>query len=444
MSTVNRSDADGPMGESIADQRITRRAALALGGALAASAASAPLLSAVSVTGQAEAAALSGHLVIWTFFDQVKLMATQFQKKNPGVTVDVKVFPGNDYETKIRLALQTGQSTPDIFDLERGYIGKFLDTPFVEDLSALGAEALVKDYIPYAAALGRDHNGIIRAVTDNCSPGGFWYRRDVAATYLGSGDPAKVSAMVSSWDKIIALGTKVAQASKGQVHLLASYNDALMVNQYSTQPWVNGLKLTIDPAWNGVLDTARQIRAHGVDAKIDAAFSPAWGAAWNNGSVVMFAWPSWIGFMIDKKKLAGKWAIATAPKGYYSGGTYRAIYAKSKNKALAYEFVKFIASPEWQNYNLKQTLNMPALRSVFTSNAETFHDPLLGNQPVLKTYYAIAEKIPPHRPDKYSEAILALFGGIVGEMIRTNQPNQWAFDQLKKRVRNAYPELTVS
>jgi len=426
------------------EKTITRKETLRIGGALAAAALAAPAAVALGGGEAAAATRLSGHLVIWTFFSQVQLMAQQFMQHNPGVTVDVKVFPGASYETKMRLALQTHQDAPDIFDLERSYIGKYLDSPFPVDMSAMGAEALVKDYIPYAMALGRDSNGKIRAVTDNSSPGGFWYRRDLAKTYLGVDDPAAVSKKVSNWASIIALGKQVASRSNGKVHLLAHYSDAFQISQYSMQPWVVNGKLNIDPRWNGVLDTERAIRANGVDAKL-GPFSPAWGSAWNDGSVVMFGWPSWAGgIFIDPKKGAGKWGIAAAPLPYYVGGTYRAIYTGSSNKALAYEFVKFIASPVWQNYNLKQTLNMPALRSVFTGNEASFKVPLFGSQLVLATYYSIAAGIPPRRPDKYGEDILSTFGSIVGDMIRTGQPNSAAFAALKQQVQSKYPEISVS
>ena len=193
----------------------------------------------------AESGELKGHLVIWTFFDQVKDMADQFQAKNPGVTVDVKMFPGDQYQTKLLTALQSGRDVPDIFDLERGYIGKFIDSKFLTDLSAMGAEDLVKDYIPYVQELGRSQDGKLRAISDHSSPGGFWYLRDTAKKYLGTDDPDKVSDMVSSWDKIIELGKKVAADSGGKVHLIQNAGDLFDIEAYNTQPWVKDGKLNI-------------------------------------------------------------------------------------------------------------------------------------------------------------------------------------------------------
>ncbi|HVX43895.1 MAG TPA: extracellular solute-binding protein, partial [Mycobacteriales bacterium] len=299
-----------------------------------------------------------------------------------------------------------------------------------------------RQQIPYVAALGKDPDGKVRAVTDNSSPGGFWYRRDLAEKYVGTGDPPSVSGKVSDWDQIIDLGKRVAKDSGGKVHLLASYTDVIMVNQYWTKPWVQDNRLQIDPEWNDILDTARKIRAEGVDAKLDA-FSPAWGAAWNNASVVMFAWPSWAEMQIDKAKTSGLWGIAKSPRGYYSGGTYRAIYKGSKKKQRAYDFIEYLSGPEWQTWNLENTQNMPALKTLFRSEAPTYRPPLLDKQPVLDTYYPIAMQIPARTADKYSESVLTLFNSVVADMIRQGDSNDDAFENLKSQVKDTFPELEV-
>lgn len=356
--------------------RVSRRRALELGGAALAGLAlpAMPDLfdgieSAFAAT--RETAQVKGNITIWTYFDQVNLAATQFMKKYPNVHVDVKVFPGDAYETKMRLALQTNTSAPDIFDMDVNYIGKYLNGPFPEDLSAMGANKLIKGYVPYVSALAKDINQRVRAVCDTSSPGGYWYRRDVAAKYLGKGDYKSVTSMVDTFPKLIANGKKVVQKSKSKVHLIASYDDVIMDARHQMKPWVYNGKFVIDPRWNNVLNVARTIYNDNIDAKL-GAFSPAWGAAWNDGSAITFGWPSWASFAIDPKKTGNTWGIAQCPTPYYEGGRYSAIYRGSSNKSVAYEYLKFLASPAWQTYNLKKTQNMPALQSVFKSLVHSY------------------------------------------------------------------------
>jgi len=435
---------------------VTRRQLLSAGGSLVAGAAvtlgghstlAAPLASAQGAAVQRANLATSsfqveGDLLMWTFFDQVNIAAKQFMAKNPSVNMKVQVFPGDQYETKMRLALQNDQDAPDLFDTDLGYQGKYINGPFMEDLSAMGAADVIADYVPYVKAFTQDEKGTIRAIIDHTAPGGFWFRRDITKELLGTGDPKEVSLRVDSWDKIIDLGAKVATQSNGKVHLLDSYNAVISVERYHMNPWVDNGKLTIDPRWNDALDTMRNIRKNNVDAKLDA-FSASWGAAWNNGSVLMFAWPSWAGFLVDPKKTGNNWGIAKAPKPYYGGGRFGSIYTKSANKQAGFEYLKFIASPEWQQYNLEQTLNMPALQSVYHQNMSTFKVPLFGDQLILETYYDIATAIPSRHSDQYGEAIGTMFTSAVADMIRDGQPNEKAIASLKEQVKSAYPELQV-
>lgn len=393
---------------------------------------------------QTQPKALKGNLVIWTFFDQVKDMAAEFHNKYPDVNVDVKLFPGDQYQTKLLTALQSGQNVPDLFDLERGYIGKFVNSKFVADMSAMGADDLTKNYVPYVKELGKSDDGKIRAISDHSSPGGYFYIRDVAKQYLGTDDPDKISDMVSSWDKVIALGKQVADKSGGKVHLIESASDLFDIEAYNTQPWVKGNKLNIDPKWKTIYETQQKIRSNNVDAKL-GFMSAGWGNALNDGSVVLTAMPAWASFMISNKdnKAAGKYGVAKTPDGYYSGGTYRAIYDKSPNKELAYEFVKYIAGTEWQTHNLGKTGNMPGNAQVYEQNMATFKSPITGDENVMKYYYDLVKNIPAQKADKYSEEVLSKWRKIASQGITDNTPYDTVVANFKKEVKSAFPEIQV-
>ena len=387
---------------------------------------------------------LSGKLVIWTFFDQVKDMGAQFEAKHPNVEVDVQIFPGDQYQTKLLSALQSGSNVPDIFDLERGYIGKFIDSQYLANLTEMGIEDLLQDYIPYVRELGRAGDGTIRAVSDHSSPGSFWYVREAAKKYLGTDDPDEISAMVDSWDKMIELGKKVYAESNGAVHLMANAGDVFDIEAYNTEPWVQDGKLVIDPKWEEFYQIQLDIRNNNVDAKL-GFMSAGWGNALNEGTVLLSAMPAWATFMIDNKddKAVGKFGVAKTPDGYYVGGTYRGIYEKSPNKELAYEFVKFIASPEWQEHNLAKTGNMPGSGKVYLDNMDTYKSPLLGDQNPMKTWYELVNSMPGIRPDKYGEEVLSKWRKIAGEGINNNSSFDEVVANFKKEVKSAFPDIQV-
>ncbi|MDR6882586.1 multiple sugar transport system substrate-binding protein [Bacillus sp. 3255] len=387
-------------------------------------------------------AKLSGTLSLWTFFDGTKGIATAFEKKYPNVKVDVKVFPGDQYQIKLLSALQSGKDVPDVLDLERSYVGKFIESPFLMDLTSIGANDLVKGYIPYVSELGKSSDGKMKAISDQSSPGGFWYLKENAKKYLGTDDSAKISEMVNSYDKMIELGKKVAKDSDGKVHLIANSGDLFDIAGYNTQPFYLNGKLNIDPKWEQVYNSQKNIRANNVDAKLPF-MSAGWGNALNDGSVVLTAMPAWATFMIGNKdnKAAGKYGVAKTPEGFYNGGTFRAIYSKTPNKEIAAEFIKFSAGSEWQSADLAARGNMPALQSVYESNSDKYTSPLTGDQKVLQPYYEMMKSMPVIKSDKYSDSILSLWRKVAGQGVTDNKSYADVVTAFQKEVKAAFPEL---
>lgn len=387
---------------------------------------------------------LSGTLTIWTFFDQVELMAEQFEARYPNVDVDVRVYPGNEYELRLSTALQTGTNPPDVFDMERSYIARFVNSPFAENLSEWGAEEVVRDYVPYVTELGRDSDGNIRGISDHASPGGFWYYRETALEYLGTDDWQELSGMFSTWDDVIELGLDVVEASDGDVHLMGHYNEVFNIEQYNHEPFIVDGALNIDPGWRKTFETAKRVREEGVDAQL-SPWSPGWGAAINEGSVILWALPAWAGFLVDNEggKAAGNYGVAKAPRGYYDGGTYRTIYSGSDKKELAWEFIKFIASPEWQAWNIENTGNMPGLAPLYDELSDEVTFELTGDQPILNVYEEIVMDITPYRPVVHGKEVMDMFRNDLSWAMDEGEDYEAAVARFRRRVESAFPDLLI-
>lgn len=387
------------------------------------------------------------NLVEWTYYANEKYAVQQFEKIHPNIHITLKVFPGSDYETKLQDALSTGTDVPDIFDLDMGYIGKFINTPYVADLSSMGANSLVKQMIPYVAAAGEKSNGDVAAITDTSSPGGFWYNMAAAKKWLGTNDPNKVATMVNSWSKIESLGKKINTESKGKVHLLDTPGSVFAVEEYHTKNFVQNGKLVIDPKWNTILNTMRTLNQPGLTANLPS-MGTGWGNSLNdhsaNPDAILFAIPSWAGFMVNSKTAKNTFGVVPAPEGYYEGGRYASIYSGSKNKQAAYEYLQFLASQQWQKWDLDNTANMPSLKSVYTKYENTYTYPWFGNQKILKMYYEISMDIPAQKQDQYEQGLVSDFLGIANTMVTQKKTNQWAIQQLKAETQSSYPEVQVN
>ena len=174
-----------------------------------------------------------GEINLWTNLSQEEMnfYVEEFNKIVPGVKVNLTVMPSNEYRTKLQNAFRTGTNAPDVVTFEISDFGAYIDTDLLENLSQeqYGAEEVLSDMIPYVQELSRDKDGNIKGLTWQSTPGGFWYRKDLAREYLGTDDPEELYSMMSDWDKIIEVGKEVWEKSDGKIALLSDVEDILQI-----------------------------------------------------------------------------------------------------------------------------------------------------------------------------------------------------------------------
>lgn len=383
----------------------------------------------------------SGEFVWWSFFDQTPFLKEQFEKKYKNVKIKLEIFGGDEYQTKLMTTLQSGQDVPDLMDLEEGYVYKFInsDSNLFEDLGALGGEELVKDYYPWAVAMGKDSKGVLRGICDNVSPVAFWYLRDAMEKWVGTSDPDEIAEKMSDWDKIIALAREIKEKSGGTVYLWPNLAEIVKVEGYSITPFVRDGKFSIDPKWYDVIKLMRTFYDEKLVANLNS-WSGEWASAWNSGSLLIRTMPSW-DFFTDWQKNSGNVGVAKPPKNSYEGGTYRAIYAKSAKKELCLEFLKFLTTQEYQIENLKVNNQMPANRKVFEQIGADYKSEKFGNQNILKTYNDICNNIPEITPDQYTRAFQNSFSKHAQEGIKKGLSDEQIIDNFKKEMKDKFPEV---
>jgi multiple sugar transport system substrate-binding protein len=404
------------------------------------------LASAVFTQGVTEAPApvvkpedLSGSFTWWTFFDQAPFLKEKFEAKYPNIKVNLEMFGGNEYQTKLMTTIMSGQGVPDLMDLEEGYVYKFIESDKFADLSKLGGDALVKDYYPWAVAMGRDTKGVLKGICDNVSPVAFWYIRSAMKQWLGTDNDAEIAAKLSNWDKIIEVARDVKAKSGGKVFLLPNLGEMVKVEGYSLVPFVRNGKFAIDPAWYDLIKLMRTLHTEGLVANL-GSWSGEWASAWNAGTLLIRVMPSW-DFFSDWKINDGNVGVAKPPKNSYEGGTYRAIYVESNQKALVMEFIKFMTSEEFQTANLSTNNQMPANRKVIETLGKTYSAPKFGGQNLLATYDAISNGIKDIVPDKYTRRAQNLFSKYAQEGVRNGYSDEQIMNNLKKALKDEFPEI---
>ena len=377
---------------------------------------------------QADPASLEGEFTYWTYTDSANNLVNAFNEKYPNVKIDLQVFGGDEYKTKILTALQSGDNVPDVFDLEENYMYEFLDSDLIADLSYMNIEELTKDFYDFQVAGMKDSTGKFKAMSFQSSPVGFWYLRDACEEWLGTSDPAEISAMLTDWPTIIAKGEEVYEKSNGTVQLWPNIAEMVKVDAFSFDPLVRDSKLEITDDWIGMIDNMRTMYNSKANAEL-GSWSSEWAAAWNDGKILFRVMPSW-DFFTDWDTNKGNVGIAVPFNASYEGVTGTCVYNESDKKDLAAAFLAYIASDDFQKLNLEKYNQVPASKKVCDEMAEA-------------TYSEICDKIVGITPDKFTRVTQNKFQEAATNGIKEGKDNDAIIDEFKKKLHDMYPEVVM-
>ncbi len=390
---------------------------------------------------EVDPASVTGEITYWSFTDYANNLVKEFNEVYPNVTIDLQVFGGDEYKTKILTALQSQDGVPDLFDLEEGYIYEFLDSDLIADLSYMNIDELTKDYYEFQRASMKDSNGNFKSLLFQSSPVAFWYLRDACEEWLGTSDPDEISVMLTDWDTIIAKGEEIYEKSNGEVYLWPGMGEMVKVNAFSYDPLVRDGKLEITDDWMSLIDNMRKMYDSKANAEL-GAWSSEWAAAWNEGKLLFRVMPSW-DFFTDWETNKGNVGVAAPFDASYEGGTGVCVYNNSDKKDLAALFLTYIASDDFQKVNMENYNQIPASKPVCDELAENFAAEDFGGQNLLATYSVICDKIAGITPDKYTRPTQNLFSKVVSNGIKEGQDNDTIIENFKKELKDQYPEVIM-
>lgn len=297
-------------------------------------------------------------LNVWSFTNEIRTMAIAFEATHPDVDVVYTMIPMTDgeYQTKIKAAIGTAD-VPDAVALEAAFVKEWVEADFLADLGDLLPLAEELKTFPAVVQVGT-HEGIAKGFSYQSTPGGFFYRRSIAAECLGTDDPVAVQAMVADLDSFVETAAKIKACGTGDYYTVGTSQAVLnpfLANR--AQPWIVDETLVIDPMVEAYVDFAKLMReedyesqaiqwsegwfagmsdtlvdADGVSKKIFSYFLPTWGLPYvllpNSGDT------------------GGDWGLIDGPLAYQWGGTWIGAMADSPNLDLAKEFIAFVALDE--------------------------------------------------------------------------------------------------
>jgi DNA-binding transcriptional regulator/RsmH inhibitor MraZ len=279
-----------------------------------------------------------------------------------GVTVNFVVTPNQDnaYQNKLDEALlaqdkASANDKVDIFLVEADYALKYVNTPSTLDvMKDIGlASGDVSQMYKYTKDIMTDSKGVLKGVSWQACPGGLIYRRSIAKAVLGTDDPAKVQAALSSWDKFDAAAAK---AKSMGYFMVSGYDDAYRVfSDNAKSAWVDKAgKIVIDPSITRWIDMTKTYTDKGYNNKASLWSAESWQGAGKDGKVMTYFGPGWfIDFCLAPNSKAdqkgpdavgngsfGDWAFCKGPQGFSWGGTWLCAAAGTDNADLVKAVMK--------------------------------------------------------------------------------------------------------
>jgi multiple sugar transport system substrate-binding protein len=417
-------------------------------------AAAAALCFLLSVTGMGRDAAAQEKqitLSVWSYSDELRDLINRFEAENRGITVELSVMQYEDYLNKLLPVLKAKESTPDVFVGESGIIGNFLKDGIWEDLTSAPYKADVSDMFPYMIDAARDSGGKLRALGWQVWIGGFYYRRSLAKQYLGTDDPEKIGEMLSTEDKFIATGLRLKDKSRGKIKLLAGWEDYM---RYALAAREHAF---VDDSGHFVPDDA-VVRLFAVakvlhEQKLTAGcrmWSPDWFDGMqkeNDAEIFGYSFPLW-GFTYILKNQAshtdGDWAVCRGPQSYFWGGSWLGINSNSKNKAAAWEFIRFVTlnrdTLEWWANEKKECVNS---KTVMNKLKNEMTDVFLAGQKYFKYFYDEAPKINGNLLSTYDTKIEPLLTNAIVDYLEGGGASKDAIRRFIREVHEEFPEIDM-
>jgi multiple sugar transport system substrate-binding protein len=372
----------------------------------------------------------------------VKASLQSWEKKHPEVQVKVVVREYADHHTAMTTALATSTGLPDVMTIEYGYLGRFAQSGGLVDLdkSPYQMDRYASKLVPYAVAQGRSVSHGQVAVPTDIGPGAMFYRYDLLTKAK-----VKESDLTASWESFIQSGQKIKKVSGA--YLVAHARDVKDILIRTDIPAGQGVyfddqgKSVIDtsPRFRRGFEIAQQIRAQGLDAKINA-WSNEWGESLKRGTVSVQMMGAWLGGHLQNwlaPNTNGLWRSTVLPERIATswGGTFYAIPKKAENKALAWDLIQHLTLNSKQQQMAFEKFNaFPAL--IDAQNGDFFNQPVafLGGQKARLEWKNTAAQIKPTMVFKNDSVAEEIVNAELDLVLTKNKPIDQALKDAHRLV----------
>jgi lactose/L-arabinose transport system substrate-binding protein len=395
----------------------------------------------------------SGKITIWAWDPNfnVPVMAeakARYQKINPSVEIEIVEMAKADVEQKLNTVLASGmkEGLPDIVLIEDYNAQKYLQA-YPGAFADLTKKINHKEFASYKNELMTLKRKIYGVPFDS-GVSALFYRRDILAE--AGYEPADLNNI--TWDQFIEIGKQVKKKTgKAMIAFDAADGGLMRIMMQSAGEWYFDKNDNPNIVNNEVIKEGYIAYKKIVDSGIIKKTSGwnEWVASFNKGETASVITGCWIiGSIKAEKSQSGKWAAAPTPRlnlkssvNYSNlGGSSWYVIEKSKNRAVAEDFLKTIFAAD-QDFYQKILVEQGAVGTYLPSQdgvAYTKPDQFFGGQKIFSDFSTWMRKIPPVNYGLFTyeadAALMAVMPDYLAGKIDVETALKKAEEQLKNQI----------
>ncbi|MCK1998531.1 extracellular solute-binding protein [Psychrobacillus psychrodurans] len=329
-------------------------------------------------------------------------LVKEYEKQNENIKIKIKTSETADHHNNLFTALSAGSGAPDIAALELDQLDRFRDAQdrFV-NLYDMGADDVKGEYLDWKWEIAENDDGkFLMGLPTDIGPKGLYYRLDVFEEAGLPTTPEEVSALIATPEDFkeaaIQIKEKTGKPMVASMEMMyRAQLDALEESYFDKEG-----NLLIEESGNGVkeaYDLAIEMNELGLVGNY-AMWSAEWASGVDNGDFAVELGAAWFkGWMeSNAPEATGEFNIATLPTEYSGnwGGSYISIPKETKHAEEAYEFVKWLVSPENQLESFKSNGLFPSAPAVYDmAEFKEASDDYFGGQSTQTVFAESAQKI---------------------------------------------------
>lgn len=369
----------------------------------------------------------SANLTVWAMGaegENLKVLANDFMKQNPGIHVTIQAISWSDAHSKLLTSI-AGQRTPDVAEMGTTWMAEFAKTGALDPApSSISSSTFFQSAWNTAVV-----NGTVYGVPWYVDTRVLYYRTDIA-------QKAGITSPPQNWDQLLADARAMQQKGGSKYGIFLGSNDwqelLPFVWQDNGQVYSNGQYNLNSPAMVQALSYYQTFFKEGLTP---SSVSPSFDVSQTfvNGSTPMFISGPWEMGLIQQNggaAMNGKWAVAPLPQKVsntsFIGGSDLVVFKNSPNTAAAWKFVQYLSDPGVQAKWYSTMGDLPAVQAAWNSG-------VLANDKHLAVFHSqLGNTQGPPTTTNWEQAATFIDNDMQAVMLNKSTPQQAAQDMQSK------------